>query len=47
MASSRSQSRMGARPEGEGKLRNVLMVDAKLIDFVGNFTCGCPRRLVT
>ena len=34
-------------PKGEWKLRHVLMVGAKLIEFTGNFICGCSRHLVT
>ena len=33
--------------KGDGKLRHVLMVGAKLIEFAGNITCGSTRRLVT
>ena len=32
---------------GEGKLRQMLMVGAKHIQFIGTSPCGCPRRLVT
>ena len=33
--------------KGEGKPCRLLMVWTKLIEFVGNFTCGSTRRLVT
>ena len=32
-------------PKGGGKHRNLLMVDAEHIEFAGNFTRCCTRRL--